>query len=122
MIKYNRDCLVFYTALVFLAVVPVFVVTGATAGFGLPEGTAKLLAQTSIAIGCFSILVHGKTRIANGIASLQLLRVFCVPFIERDHRIPFVDFLDKVVNIPGIVALIVQEGTLPKRQNGIGGG
>ena len=38
------DRFVFGAASVFLAVVPVFVVTGAGAGFGLAERTAKLLA------------------------------------------------------------------------------
>ena len=39
-----RDGFVFGTASVFLAIVPVFVVTGAATGFGLAERTAKLLA------------------------------------------------------------------------------
>ena len=39
-----RDGFVFRAASVFLAIVPVFVVTGAATGFGLAERTAKLLA------------------------------------------------------------------------------
>ncbi len=60
--------LVLCAAPVFLAIVPVFMVAGAGIGFGLAERAAKLLAQTLVAIGCLSILVHSQARIADRIA------------------------------------------------------
>ena len=49
--------LVFRAAPVFLAVVPVFVVTRANTGLGLTERTAVFLAGTPI-VGGFTVLVH----------------------------------------------------------------
>ena len=51
--------LVFRAAPVFLAVVPVFVVTRANTGFGLAEGAAVFLPGTIIA-GGLAILVHSQ--------------------------------------------------------------
>ena len=51
--------LILGAALVFLPIVPVFVVAGANAGFGLAEGAAVFLAGTPI-IGGLAILVHSQ--------------------------------------------------------------
>ena len=59
---------VFGTTQVFLAVVPVFVIAGTLASFGLAEGTAEFLAEAAVTIGCFAILVHGKAGVADRIA------------------------------------------------------
>ncbi len=66
-------------------------VTGAAAGFRLSEGTAKLLAQASMSIGCFAVLVHGKARVANGIANREFLGIFGIAFIQRDEGLTVVD-------------------------------
>ena len=49
--------LVFRAVPVFLAIIPVFVVTRANTGFGLEEGTAEFLACTPM-VGGFTVLVH----------------------------------------------------------------
>ena len=64
--------LVFRAAPVFLAVVPVFVVTRANTGLGLTEGAAVFLAGTPI-VGCLSVLVHGQTGRADRITSRKCL-------------------------------------------------
>ena len=50
------DRLVFCAASVFLAIVPVFVVTGTGVEFRVPKRTTKLLAQVPLTIGCFPSL------------------------------------------------------------------
>ena len=102
--------LVFGTTPVFLAVVPVFVIAGTLARFGLAEGTAEFLAQAAVTIGCFAILVHGKAGVADQIADGQLRRVLGIPLVERDDRIPFVEFLHSVVNVLFIISLVTDEG------------
>ena len=47
----RRDRFVFGAALVFLSVVPVFVVAGTTLRLGMTEGTTELLADSSIVKG-----------------------------------------------------------------------
>ena len=54
--------LVFRAALVFLAVVPVFVAAGTCARFGLAEGTAEFLPGTII-VGGFAIFVYSQSSI-----------------------------------------------------------
>ena len=55
---------IFRAAPVFLAVIPVFVVTRANTGFGLEEGTAEFLACTPI-VGGFTVLVHSQSSITD---------------------------------------------------------
>lgn len=97
-------------------------VTGAATGFRLPERTAKLLAQASMAIGSLSILVHGKARIANGVAGRQFLRGLCIAFVQRDHSISPVDVFYQVIDGFHIVAFVAQEGALMKGKGMIGAG
>ncbi len=115
------DRLVFGTAPVFLAVVPVFVVTGTDTGFGLPEGTAEFLAGASVIRG-FAVLVHGKTRIANRVAGRQLLRILCVALVERYESIAIVDILNQVVDFLYVIALITQETALLNGKGMVGVG
>ncbi len=114
--------LVFCAAPVFLAVVPVFVVTGAAAGFGLPEGAAELLAQASVAIGCLAILVHGKARVANRIAGREFSGIFGIAFVQRDEGLTVVYILDQVVDFLYVVALIAQKSALLKGKGVVGSG
>ena len=64
--------LVFCAAPVFLAVVPVLVVAGASTGFGLAEGAAVFLAGTPI-VGGFAVLVHGEPGLADRITGRKCL-------------------------------------------------
>ena len=64
--------LIFRAAPVFLAVVPVFVVTRANTGLGLTEGAAVFLAGTPI-VGGFAVLVHGEPGLAERITGRKCL-------------------------------------------------
>ncbi len=64
--------LILGTALVFLPIVPVFVVAGANAGFGLAEGAAVFLADTPI-VGGFAVLVHGEPGLEDRITGRKCL-------------------------------------------------
>lgn len=99
---------VFGAAQVFLAIVPVFVVAGAGARFGLPEGAAKFLACASVVRG-FSIFVHGKASVAKEIANRQLFRVFDIVFVQRDNGVSLIDIFYQVIDGFHIVALVTQE-------------
>ena len=59
--------LIFRAASVFLPVVPILVVAGTFAGFGLAEGAAVFLAGTPV-VCCFSILVHSQSSITDQVA------------------------------------------------------
>ena len=77
--------LILGAAPVFLAVVPVFVVTRANTGFGLAERTAVFLAGMSI-VGRLSVLVHGKPGLADRIAGRKRFKDFRTARIERDKN------------------------------------
>ena len=109
------------TTPVFLSVVPVFMVTRTNAGSGLAERAAEFLADTPI-VGGLSIPVHGKASLANGIANRELLCVLCAALIKRNHGFSLVDVFHQVVDSFHIVAFVGDEGTLPKRQDGVGEG
>ena len=64
--------LILGTALVFLAVVPVFVVTRTNIGFGLTEWAAVFLAGTPI-VCRLSVLVHGEPGLADRITGRKCL-------------------------------------------------
>ena len=65
--------LIFRTAPVFLAVVPVFVVTRANTGLGLAEGAAVFLPDSPSAISGFAILVHSQSGRADRITGRKCL-------------------------------------------------
>ena len=83
--------LIFRAAPVFLAVVPVFVVTRANTGLGLAERAAVFLAGTPI-VGGFSVLVHSQPGRADRIASRKRFRGFRAAWIEGNKRLALVDF------------------------------
>ena len=64
--------LVFRAAPVFLAVIPVLVVAGAFAGFGLAEGAAEFLPGKPI-VGGLAILVHSQPGRADRITGRKCL-------------------------------------------------
>ena len=64
--------LIFRAAPVFLPIVPVFVVAGTFAGFGLTERAAVFLAGTPI-VGRFAVLVHGEPGLADRITGRKCL-------------------------------------------------
>ena len=64
--------LVFCAAPVFLAVIPVLVVAGTFAGFGLTERAAVFLPGTPI-VGGFAVLVHSKPCLAERITGRKCL-------------------------------------------------
>ena len=64
---------IFRAAPVFLAVVPVFVVTRANTGLGLAEGAAVFLPDSPSAISGFAILVHSQSGRADRITGRKCL-------------------------------------------------
>ena len=112
--------LVLGTAAVFLAVVPVFVVTGALTGFGLAEGAAVFLAQPAVAVGGFSIPVHCEAGLADGRAGRKLCEIFGIALVERNNSIAVVNVFDGVVDVLGVVAFVGDEGTFLQRYDLVG--
>ncbi len=103
------DRLVFCAVPVFLSVVLIFTVTGAAAGFGLPERAAKLLAQASVAVGRLAVFVHDKARTADEIAGGEFLGGFGIAFVQRNESLTIVVMwyiLDQVVDFFHVAALI----------------
>ena len=82
--------LVFRAASVFLAVVPVFVVTRANTGLGLAERAAVFLAGTPI-VGGFAVLVHSQPGRADWITDRNRFRGFRAAWIEGDKSLPIID-------------------------------
>ena len=73
-------------------------VAGALTGFGVAEGTAKLLSQSPLA-SRFAVLVHSETGFAERIAGRELGGIFGVALVERDHSVAVVKILHRVVNV-----------------------
>ena len=112
--------LVLRAAPVFLAVIPVFVVARANAGFGLAEGAAEFLPSTMI-IGGFSILVHSQSGLTDRITGRKCLGIFCVAWIERDKYLALIDRFYGIVDAFCIVALVGKEGAFFQRNRLIRG-
>ena len=114
------NSLVLGTASVLLAVVPVFVVTRANTGFGLAEGAAVFLAGTSI-VGVLAALVHGKTSLADRIASRERV-AFSLVLFERDKGFTGIDRFYGIVDAFRVITLIRKEETLLQRDDLVGCG
>ena len=82
--------LILGTTLVFLAVVPVFVVAGANTGLGLAERAAVFLAGTPI-VGGLAILVHSQPGRADRIAGRKRFQGFHAAWIEENKRLALID-------------------------------
>ena len=116
-----RDGPVLGTAAVLLAVVPVFVVAGALAGLGIAERTTILLPSPSFA-SRLAVLVHGQTRVADGVARGKLGGIFGVALIQRDDGVTVVEVLYRVVDVLFIVSLVANEGAFVDGKYGCGSG
>ena len=112
--------LVFRAAPVFLAVVPVFVVTRANTGFGLTEGTAEFLPGTMI-VGCLSVLVHGQSGLADWITDRNRFRGFRAAWIEGDKCLALIDCFYRIVDAFCVIALVGKEGAFFQRNRLIRG-
>lgn len=105
----NNTC----TTPVFLAIVPVFVVAGILTNLGLTKGKAKFLAQVAMTIGSFSIFVHGKASLTDGMAGKELGEILGISFVQGDDNIPLVDAFDGVVDMLGIILRVMASGRFP---------
>ena len=101
--------LVFRAAPVFLPVIPVLVVAGTFAGFGLTERAAVFLPGTII-VGGLAILVHSQPGRAGRIASRKRFRGFRAAWIEGNKRLALIDCFYGIVDAFQIVALVGKEG------------
>ena len=82
--------LILGAAPVFLAVVPVFVVTRANTGLGLAERAAVFLAGTPI-VGGFAVLVHRQPGRADWITDRNRFRGFRAAWIEGHKSLALID-------------------------------
>ena len=112
--------LVFRAAPVFLAVIPVFVVTRANTGLGLTEGAAVFLPGTMI-VGGFAIFVHSQSGLADWITGRNRFRGFRAAWIEGDKCLALIDRFHDIVDAFRIVAFVGKEGTFFQRDRLIRG-
>ena len=112
--------LIFRAAPVFLAVVPVFVVTRANTGLGLAEGAAVFLAGTPI-VGRLSVLAHGEACLADRITGRKRFQGFRAAWIEGDKSFPIIDCFYGIVDAFHIVALVGKESAFLQRDRLIRG-
>ena len=111
---------IFRAAPVFLAVVPVFVVTRANTGLGLAERAAVFLPGTPI-VGGFAVLVHSQPGRADWITDRNRFRGFRAAWIEGNKSLALIDRFHGVVDDFRIVALIGKEGAFLQRDRLIRG-
>ena len=64
--------------------------------------------------------MHGKTSLANRIASRERFSGFCAAHIEWDERFPIIDSSNSIVDTFHIVALVGKKGTFLQRDHPIG--
>ena len=111
---------VFNATPVFLPVIPVFVVTRASTGFGLTEGAAEFLPGTMI-VGGFAIFVHSQSSITDQVTCRKSFALG-IAFFEGDKSFPIIDRFHGVVNAFRVVALIREKGTSLQREDLVGCG
>ena len=112
--------LILGAAPVFLAVIPVFVVTRANAGFGLTEWAAEFLPGTII-VGGFAIFVHSQSSITDQVTCRKSFALG-IAFFEGDKSFPIIDRFHGVVDAFRVVALIREKGTSLQREDLVGCG
>ena len=105
---------IFRAASVFLAVVPVFVVTRANTGLGLAERAAVFLAGTPI-VGGFAVLVHSQPGRADWITDRNRFRGFRAAWIEGDKCLALIDCFYRIVDVFHVIALVGKEGAFLQR-------
>ena len=111
---------VFNATPVFLPVIPVFVVTRASTGFGLTEGAAEFLPGTII-VGGFAIFVHSQSSITDQVTCRKSFALG-IAFFEGDKSFPIIDRFHGAVDAFRIVALIREKGTPLQREDLVGCG
>ena len=111
---------VFNATPVFLPVIPVFVVTRASTGFGLTEGAAEFLPGTII-VGGFAIFVHSQSSITDQVTCRKSFALG-IAFFEGDKSFPIIDRFHGVVDAFRVVALIREKGTPLQREDLVGCG
>ena len=107
--------LIFRAAPVFLPVVPILVVAGTFAGFGLAEGAAVFLPNPPSAIGGLAIFVHSQPGRADWITDRNRFRGFRAAWIEGNKSLALIDRFHGVVDAFHIVALVGKEGAFFQR-------
>ena len=112
--------LILGAAPVFLAVIPVFVVTRANAGFGLTEWAAEFLPGTII-VGGFAIFVHSQSSITDQVTCRKSFALG-IAFFEGDKSFPIIDRFHGVVDAFRVVSLIREKGTSLQREDLVGCG
>ena len=112
--------LIFRAAPVFLPIVPVFVVAGATTSLRLAEGAAVFLAGTPV-VGGFAIFVHSQSSITDQVTCRKSFALG-IAFFEGDKRFPIIDRFHGVVDAFRVVALIREKGTSLQRKDLVGCG
>ena len=105
---------IFRAAPVFLAVVPVFVVTRANTGLRLAEGATVFLPGTPI-VGRFAVLVHGELGLADRITGRKRFQNLRTTRIEGNKRLALIDRFYRIVDAFRIVALVGKEGAFLQR-------
>jgi hypothetical protein len=113
--------LVFGTAPVPFAVLPILVAARAFLSFRLPKRAAVFLAGTAIVRG-FTILVHGKSRFADGIAHGEILSALCAALFERDDGFSAIDVPHCIVDAPCVIPLVGKKRTFLQGKNPVGSG
>ena len=104
---------IFRAAPVFLPVIPVLVVAGTFAGFGLTERAAVFLVGTPIVDG-FAVLVHSQSSITDQVTCRKSFALG-IAFFEGDKSFPIIDRFHGVVDAFRIVALVGKEGAFFQR-------
>ena len=112
--------LIFRAAPVFLPIVPVFVVAGATTSLRLAEGAAVFLAGTPV-VGGFAIFVHSQSSITDQVTCRKSFALG-IAFFEGDKSFPIIDRFHGVVDAFRVVALIREKGTPLQREDLVGCG
>ena len=112
--------LIFRAAPVFLPIVPVFVVAGATTSLRLAEGAAVFLAGTPV-VGGFAIFVHSQSSITDQVTCRKSFALG-IAFFEGDKSFPIIDRFHGVVDAFRVVALIREKGTSLQREDLVGCG
>ena len=100
--------LIFRAAPVFLAVVPILVVTRANTGFGLTEWAAEFLPGTII-VGGFAIFVHSQSSITDQVTCRKSFALG-IAFFAGDKSLALIDRFYGIVDAFHIVALVGKEG------------
>ena len=119
--KVVRNGNVLGAATVLSAIVKVFVVAGAIGILGCFQRAAELLARSAV-VRELAILPHGKPGFADGISLWEKLGVLGIAPVQWDDAFPVIQFIDFVVNVFDIIALIRKERAFRHRKEGVGAG